>query len=151
MSGQRKGLRQEEFEELVLDAIGELPQELLAQLDNVAVVVQRWPSRQQMDSSELDQRDELLGLYEGIPLTDRANYNLVLPDKITIFQGPVEAMCHTREEMAREIKVTVAHEIAHHFGIDDERLEELGLGSGECPWDGWLFDCLRNFLFCCVN
>ena len=128
--GQSKGtvLRQEEFEALVLDAIEKLPQELLVRLDNVAVVVQRWPSRAQMVEAELEHEDELLGLYEGIPLTERESYNLVLPDKITIFQGPVEAMCHTPEEMAREIKVTVAHEIAHHFGIDDERLEELGLG-----------------------
>jgi len=121
-------LRQDEFEALVIDAIGELPQELLARLDNVAIVVQVWPTRDQMDEAELEHRGELLGLYEGIPLTDREGYNLVLPDKITIFQGPVEAMCHTREEMAREIRVTVAHEIAHHFGIDDERLEEMGLG-----------------------
>ena len=121
-------LRQDEFEDLVMDAIGELPQELLAQLDNVAIVVQEWPNRDQMDEAELEHRGELLGLYEGIPLTDREGYNLVLPDKITIFQGPVEAMCHTREEMAREVRVTVAHEIAHHFGIDDERLEEMGLG-----------------------
>jgi predicted Zn-dependent protease with MMP-like domain len=121
-------LRQEEFEDLVLNAIGELPQELLARLDNVAVVVQQWPSRAQMAEAELDHENELLGLYEGIPLTDRENYNLVLPDKITIFQGSVEAMCHTQEEMALEIRVTVAHEIAHHFGIDDERLEEMGLG-----------------------
>ena len=121
-------LRQEEFEDLVISAIGDLPQELLTRLDNVAVVVQQWPSRAQMVEAELDHEDQLLGLYEGIPLTDRENYNLVLPDKITIFQGSVEAMCHTQEEMAREIKVTVAHEIAHHFGIDDERLEEMGLG-----------------------
>ena len=121
-------LRQDEFEDLVMDAIGELPQELLARLDNVAIVVQKWPNRDQMDEAELEHRGELLGLYEGIPLTDREGYNLVLPDKITIFQGPVEAMCHTREEMAREVRVTVAHEIAHHFGIDDERLEEMGLG-----------------------
>lgn len=121
-------MRRDEFEELVLDAIGELPEELLARLDNVAVVVEQWPSRDQMATGGLESEEELLGLYEGIPLTDRGDYNLVLPDKITIFQGPVEAMCHTRGEMAREVKVTVAHEIAHHFGIDDERLEELGLG-----------------------
>ena len=121
-------LRQDEFETLVIDAIGELPQELLAQVDNVAIVVEQWPSRTQIAEAELEHRGELLGLYEGIPLTDREGYNLVLPDKITIFQGPVEAMWHTREDMAREIKVTVAHEIAHHFGIDDERLEEMGLG-----------------------
>ena len=121
-------MRQEEFEELVIGAIEELPSEILAHLDNVAIVVQRWPNRNQMITSGVEYEDELLGLYEGIPLTDRAGYNLVLPDKITIFQGSVEAMCHTQEEMAREIKVTVAHEIAHHFGIDDERLEEMGLG-----------------------
>ncbi|MDA0988239.1 MAG: metallopeptidase family protein [Chloroflexi bacterium] len=121
-------MREDEFEALVLDAIGEMPQELLARLDNVVIVVQQWPSRDQMVEAEIKHRTGLLGLYEGIPLTDRAGYNLVLPDKITIFQGPVEAMHHTRAEMAREIKATVAHEIAHHFGIDDERLEELGLG-----------------------
>ena len=121
-------LRQDEFEALVIDAIGELPQELLTQLDNVTIVVQEWPTRDQMVEAELEHRMELLGLYEGIPLTDREGYNLVLPDKITIFQGPVEAMCRTREDIAREVRVTVAHEIAHHFGIDDERLEEMGLG-----------------------
>ena len=121
-------LRQDEFEALVIDAIGELPQELLARLDNVAIVVQEWPTLDQMVEAELEHRMELLGLYEGIPLTDREGYNLVLPDKITIFQGPVEAMCRTREDMAREVRVTVVHEIAHHFGIDDERLEAMGLG-----------------------
>ena len=121
-------MRQEEFEELVLDAIQELPEEILAHLDNVAVVVQRWPSRDQMAVAGIEHRDELLGLYEGIPLTERESYNLVLPDKITIFQGPVEMVCHSREDVAREVKTTVAHEIAHHFGIDDGRLEELGLG-----------------------
>lgn len=121
-------LRQDEFEALVIDAIGELPQELLARLDNVAIVVQEWPTLDQMVEAELEHRMELLGLYEGIPLTDREGYNLVLPDKITIFQGPVEAMCRTREDMAREVRVTIVHEIAHHFGIDDEELEKMGLG-----------------------
>ncbi|MBF8267286.1 MAG: hypothetical protein HW388_794 [Dehalococcoidia bacterium] len=121
-------MRREEFEELVLDAIQELPQEILARLDNVAVVVQRWPSRDQMMEAGIEHEDELFGLYEGIPLTERESYNLVLPDKITVFQGPVEAACRSREAMALEVKVTVAHEIAHHFGIDDRRLEELGLG-----------------------
>ena len=110
-----------------MEAIQELPHEILERLDNVAVVVQRWPSRDQMAVAEVEHKDELFGLYEGIPLTERQSYNLVLPDKITVFQGPVEAACHSREEMALEIRVTVAHEIAHHFGIDDQRLEELGL------------------------
>ena len=121
-------LQQEEFEELVLDAVAELPEELLSHLDNVAILVEQWPSAEQMAEHGLESRDELMGLYEGIPLTDRAGYNLVLPDKITIFQGPLEAMCSTREQIAAEVQLTVAHEIAHHFGLDDERLEELGLG-----------------------
>ena len=120
-------LEQEEFEELVLDAIQELPQQLLARLSNVAIVVQKWPTRDQLDEAGLEGRGDLLGLYEGIPLTQREGYNLALPDKITIFQGPLEAICRTRNEVAREVKVTVAHEIAHHFGIDDERLHEMGL------------------------
>ena len=121
-------LQQEEFEELVLDAVAGLPEELLSHLDNVAILVEQWPSAEQMAEHGLESRDELMGLYEGIPLTDRAGYNLVLPDKITIFQGPLEAMCSTREQIATEVQLTVAHEIAHHFGLDDERLEELGLG-----------------------
>ena len=118
----------EEFEDLVIDAVAALPEELLSHLDNVAIVVEEWPSAEQMAEHGLKRRDELLGLYEGIPLTDRAGYNLVLPDKITIFQGTLESSCSTAEEMAAEVQLTVAHEIAHHFGIDDERLEEMGLG-----------------------
>ncbi len=121
-------LQREEFEELVLDAVAGLPQELLFHLDNVAIVVERWPTPEQMAEHGLESRHQLMGLYEGIPLTHRAGYNLVLPDKITIFQGPLESMCDTREEIEAEVQVTVAHEIAHHFGIDDARLEELGLG-----------------------
>lgn len=119
----------EEFEELVLDAVAGLPQELLSRLNNVAIVVEQWPSAEQMVEHQLESRDQLMGLYEGIPLTDRAGYNLVLPDKITIFQGPLEAMCSTPQEIAAEVQKTVKHEIAHHFGISSEdRLEEMGLG-----------------------
>ena len=121
-------MRQDDFEEMVIEAIQELPQQILGHLDNVAVVVQRWPTHEQMETAEIEHRDELIGLYEGIPLTDREGYNLVLPDKITVFQGSVEAACTSLEEMAREVRVTVAHEIAHHFGISDRRLEEMGLG-----------------------
>ena len=120
-------MEQQEFENLVLDAIQELPEDLLARLSNVAIVVQRWPTREQLDEAGLEGRGDLLGLYEGIPLTQRESYNLALPDKITIFQGPLEAICRTHDEIAYEVRVTVAHEIAHHFGIDDERLHEMGL------------------------
>ena len=121
-------MQQEEFEELVLDAVEALLEGSHLRLDNVEIVVERWPSPEQMSQHGLESRDELMGLYEGIPLTDRAGYNLVLPDRITIFQGPLEAMCSTREQIAAEVQLTVKHEIAHHFGLDDERLEELGLG-----------------------
>ena len=123
----KRALEQEEFEELVLDAIQDLPQELLSRLSNVAIVVQQWPTREQLDDAGLEGRGDLLGLYEGIPLTHRESYNLALPDKITIFQGPLEAICKTRDDIAREVKETVAHEIAHHFGIDDERLHDMGV------------------------
>ena len=120
----------EEFDGLVADALDGLPEKFQILLDknNVVVVVEQWPSAEQMAEHGLESRDELMGLYEGIPLTDRAGYNLVLPDKITIFQGPLEAMCSTREQIAAEVQNTVKHEIAHHFGRDDDRLEELGLG-----------------------
>ena len=120
-------MRREEFEELVREGVEGLPQELVRHLDNVDVVAQDWPSPYQIRSAGIGGRYSLLGLYEGIPLTGRQGYNMVLPDKITLFQGPIEAYCHTREEVVREVCTTVAHEIAHHFGISDERLEELGL------------------------
>ena len=91
-------MQQEEFEDMVLDAIQELPQELLARLSNVAILVEQWPTRAQLEEAGLEGKGDLLGLYEGIPLTDREGYNLVLPDKITIFQGPVEAVCRTPQE-----------------------------------------------------
>ena len=121
-------LLQEEFEDLVSEAIGNLPKALLGRLNNVSVVVEQWPSKEQVEETQLDNERQLLGLYQGIPLTDRESYNLVLPDKITIFQGPLQAMCHSREELAQEIKLTLTHEIAHHFGINDEWLENMGLG-----------------------
>ena len=119
-------LLQEEFEDLVLDAIDELPRELLVRLDNVAVVVQRWPSRAQMVEADLHHEEELLGLYEGIPLTERDDYGMVLPDKIALFQGSIEAICASDEEIVEEVRRTVVHEVAHHFGIDDEALHEMG-------------------------
>ncbi len=70
---------------------------------------------------------ELLGLYEGVPLTERSEYSMVLPDKITLFQGSIEAICSTGDEIVEQVRETVVHEVAHHFGIDDDRLEELGV------------------------
>ena len=121
-------MRRRDFEKLVLDALKQLPEEIALQMDNVDVVVQAWPSEEQLDSTGLDAPHELLGLYEGIPLTERDSYDMVLPDRVNIFQGPIEAISSNRETLVQEIRDTVLHEIAHHFGIDDQRLEELGRG-----------------------
>ena len=114
-------MTREEFEELVAEALDRIPPELTRLMDNVAVFVEDEPD----DPSD----PELLGLYEGTPLTDRGEwYAGVLPDRISVYRGPILRMCATREEAAREVEVTVVHEIAHHFGIDDDRLDGLGYG-----------------------
>ncbi|CAA9581515.1 MAG: hypothetical protein AVDCRST_MAG18-3208 [uncultured Thermomicrobiales bacterium] len=116
------------FEELVIEAIDGLPDAILAMLDNVEIVVADAPTAHQLDEAgDLDAEEILLGLYEGIPLTDRTGgYGMVLPDKITLFQGALEAVCPDEETLRNEVRVTVIHELAHHFGISDRRLRELG-------------------------
>lgn len=114
----------ERFEELVTQAIDSLPEEFLEVLDNIDIVVEDEPTPEQLGRLH---HGQLLGLYEGVPLTERgAGYGLVLPDKISIFQRPIESTCHSDAEIANEIRSTVKHEIAHHFGISDEWLEEMG-------------------------
>jgi len=110
---------QARFAELVGDALDALPPQLMRLLDNVVVQI-----------AEVDEEDEsLLGLYRGIALTERTHdYSFALPDTITIYRRPIVAMCHAEAEVAREVAVTVAHEIGHHFGIDEDRLHELGWG-----------------------
>jgi predicted Zn-dependent protease with MMP-like domain len=112
------------FEDLVADALDEVPPELAAEMENVAVVVEDWPTRAQKDG----RRGTLLGLYQGIPLTRRGpmSYGGVLPDKITIFRGPLCARARTEAELAAQVRVTVLHEVGHYFGMDDARLHELG-------------------------
>jgi predicted Zn-dependent protease with MMP-like domain len=107
----------ERFEELVADALDEIPEDLWRLVDNVAVVV-----REGLDGSSL------LGLYDGIPLTDRdASYDgMVMPDRISIFRRPILAVCADEAEVVAQVRITVIHEVAHHFGIDDDRLDELG-------------------------
>ncbi len=116
------------FEELVVEAIDELPDDILGMLDNVEIVVADAPTADQLDEAgSLDAGEMLLGLYEGIPLTDRTgSYGMVLPDKITLFQGALESVCPDEETLRNEVRVTVIHELAHHFGISDRRLQELG-------------------------
>ncbi|MBM3674161.1 MAG: metallopeptidase family protein [Actinobacteria bacterium] len=112
------------FEALVADALDAIPDELAASMDNVAVVVEDWPSPEQLEGRD----GTLLGLYEGIDLRDRSplSYAGVMPDRITIFRGPLCAMARTPDALAAQVRVTVLHEVGHHFGLDDHRLRELG-------------------------
>jgi len=103
------------FEEMVADALDTLPPALTRVMRNVVVVVENGSD------------PHLLGLYEGIPLTERmSDYSAVLPDKITIFRNAICARCVTEQDVVDEVRTTVVHEVGHHFGIDDERLHELG-------------------------
>ena len=103
------------FEEMVSDALDTLPPKLARVMRNVVVVVE--------DGTD----PHLLGLYQGIPLTERmSDYSAVLPDKITIFRNAICAICDTEQDVVDEVRTTVVHEVGHHFGIDDERLHDLG-------------------------
>ena len=121
----------ESFIWLVTKAVESLPDEFQAKLENIDVVVEDQPTSRQLAEVGLKRDRTLLGLYEGVPLTDRGrNYGLVVPDKITIFQKPIEAECRNEAEITSEIQSVVRHEIAHHFGISDTRLRQLEKGKG---------------------
>jgi len=123
-------MNREEFEWLVARAVNSLPEEFCTKLENIDVVVEDWPTQDQLNSARLRRGQTLLGLYEGVPLTKRGrHYGLVPPDKITIFQKPIEAECKDEAEITAEIQRVVRHEIAHHFGIGDARLEQLESGE----------------------
>jgi predicted Zn-dependent protease with MMP-like domain len=112
-------MSREEFEDAVADALDCVPPELARMMSNVVVLVEDDPPAGDPG---------LLGLYEGIPLTERGSWWAAgsLPDRITIYRNPTLAACRSREQVVDEVRITVIHEIAHHFGIDDERLHELG-------------------------
>ncbi|GAA4285978.1 metallopeptidase family protein [Georgenia daeguensis] len=116
-------MTREAFEEAVSEALDLIPQELADRMDNVVVLVEDEPTAEQLDGEE-----DLLGIYEGTPLTERDSWWAAgsLPDRITIFRGPTLRMCESEDEVVEEVAVTVVHEVAHHFGIDDARLHELG-------------------------
>ena len=117
----------ENFERLIYKALAKIPEDLLAYLDNVDIVVEDSPVRDQLAGHIIDEDELLLGLYEGVPLTERHEYSMVLPDKITLFQKSIESICADNDEIIEQVRETVVHEVAHHFGIDDERLHELGV------------------------
>ena len=115
------------FQDLVERAVRSLPEEYAQRLENVDVVIEDWPLPHQVSKSRLKRNQMLLGLYEGVPLTHRGpGYGLVPPDKITIFQKPIEDKCRREGEIEAEVRAVVIHEIGHFFGISDERLKELG-------------------------
>ena len=119
----------EEFEDLVARAIDSLPQEFQRKLENVDVVVEERPTVDQLRRTKTKSPWQLLGLYQGVPQTRRGRgYGLVLPDKISIFQRAIEAQCRSGYEIEAKVGEVVRHEIAHHFGLDDETLREIERG-----------------------
>jgi len=117
----------EAFEQLVVQALDELPDFFKQKLQNVEVVVADWPTPAELRAVGLKPGQLLFGLYQGIPLTRRtSHYGLVLPDKITIYRLPIERICRTQAQIINQVQRTVKHELAHHFGISDDRLRELG-------------------------
>ncbi len=119
-------LPDELFEKLIGQAMDELPQEYIERINNVAVTYDDEPSPEQRERLKLRCNETLFGLYEGIPLTKRGSgYNLVLPDKITIFKRPILAAVHNEAELKEQIKRTLWHELAHYYGLDHDRIHEL--------------------------
>ena len=122
-------LSEEEFEAAVDDGLDAIPDDLANRMDTVAILIRAEPEPALLAEADYDEDGlpTLLGLYDGVPLTERdENWSMVLPDRILIFKGPLERWCRDRGELVDEIGVTVLHEVAHHFGIDDDRLHELG-------------------------
>ena len=115
-----------EFERLVAAALDELPPFFHEKMSNVEVIIETWPTRDDLRMAGVPSGQTLLGLYQGVPLTRRgAHYQMALPDRIAIYQGPIEQVYQTPEAIRAGVRRTVIHELAHHFGISDDRLREL--------------------------
>lgn len=116
----------EEFEVLVAQAVENLPDEFKAMLDNVAVMVEEEPTDEDLEEVGIDpgdpERDELFGLYQGIPLPERGSSYSALPDRVLIYRGPILRCCETRREAIREIRDTVLHELGHYYGLEEDEL-----------------------------
>ena len=126
-SGLAEKARRARFRKLVEQSLRGLPGTIRSQLDNVEIVVEDEPAPQQIEARD-GEDDELFGLYEGTPLSERNSaYTMVVPDRIVIFRGPLERAFDDPIEIADEVRITVLHELAHHFGFDEDRIAELGL------------------------
>jgi len=120
-------MNQRDFESVVQQVLSELPSDLRQKIMNVAIVVEESADDETLELAGVDDPYDLFGFYEGVPLTERTSaYGLVPPDKISIYRQPILAACRNAKEIRAMIGETLRHEIAHYFGIDDERLEELG-------------------------
>ena len=119
-----------QFEALVEKALRKLPRAFKDKLANVAVVVEDWPDDETLDEMGIEPPDTLYGLYRGVDLTHRdSGYGNVLPDTVTIYQGPIEEDCVDEAEMAQVVRETVVHEIGHYFGLDDDTMHRIEDGE----------------------
>jgi predicted Zn-dependent protease with MMP-like domain len=120
-------LPRQQFEALVLAELEALPEAFQEALENIAIVVEDWPDRATMREFGVRHRDDLFGAYLGTPLPERtADYGNTLPDKICIYQKPLENFCQKEDELREQVHITLLHEIGHYFGLDEDRLAELG-------------------------
>lgn len=125
-------MKRERFEKLVEEALASLPHRFASRLENVSIVVADWAAPVQLERAGLSDPHRLLGLYEGIPLTERhRGYYGVLPDRITIFRVPIEEMSASDEEIRRQVRETVMHELGHFFGMDEERIRKRMVDGAE--------------------
>ena len=121
-------LTRQQFERLVRQAVHELPPQILHSLDNVALLVDEWPGDDFLEEAGIDDPRHLYGLYTGVPLPEREGGLPPLPDTITLFQRPIEEACGSKDEVVREIRVTVIHEVGHFLGMNEDDLDRLGYG-----------------------
>lgn len=119
-------LTHQEFQDLVLQALEEVPPKIGNALQNVAILVEDWPMEEELDAAGVDARHHLFGLYTGVPLPEREGGPPPLPDTITLFKRPIESACSSRQEVVHEVKVTVLHEVGHYLGMGEDDLERLG-------------------------
>ena len=123
-------MNRKQFEELVQHALRKLPRKFKEKIANVVVLVEDWPDDETLEEMGIEPPDTLYGLYRGVDLTQRdSGYGNVLPDTVTIYQGPIEEDCDDEEEMAKLVRETVVHEIGHYFGLDDDTMHRIEDGE----------------------